>query len=113
MYEWKCPECKTVYESNNREFGPDCCSVPTRRYYGSVQLGVSTFKPHFNHAVGEYVSSSRHFDDALKRAGEVAGSEYTRLDPGDQPRPTTDDHIFDTQAKTIRDRGIDPASLVR
>lgn len=104
--------CKTVYESNNREIGPDCCSLPTKRYYGSVQLGRSPFKPHFNHAVGAHVSSSREFDEVLKIRGEAAGSDYTRIDPGEAPTPSSDTEIIETQARTIRDRNIDPASLV-
>lgn len=121
IFEWKCPRCATIWQNHSREEAPRCdCArvdgtldIVCKRFYGSVQVGVSAFKPHFNHAVGEHVSSSRQFDEALRRAGDAAGSEYTRIDPGESPRPTEDDHIFDTQMKTITDRKIDPRSLVQ
>lgn len=84
-----------------------------RRDYSSVQIGVRNFRPHFNHAVGSYVSSSREFDEQLKIAGEKVGTTYTRVDPGDVPQPNLDTDILETQAKTIRDRNIDPLSLTK
>lgn len=65
--------------------------------------------PHFNHAVGEFVSNARQFDDALKRKAEQntirTGAEhsYVRVDPGDVPRPTEATEAFEAREKTIRD----------
>lgn len=114
MYAYKCRICGARFDSTSRFIRqcPECLNSNVGRDFTSVQIGQSGFRPHFNHAVGSYVTSSRHFDEQLKIKAEIAGSEFTRVDPGDQPRPTQDDHIFDTQMKTIRDKGIDPASLV-
>lgn len=67
---------------------------------------TGTFQAHFNHSIGQWVTSSRDFDEKLKIVGEQNGSQLTRIDPGDQPRPTTDDGIFDTQARTLREKGF-------
>jgi hypothetical protein len=58
------------------------------------------------------VDSPRQFDDMLKLRGEESGSTYTRVDPGDVPQPTVDDQILETQARTIRDKRINPEDLV-
>ena len=114
MYAYKCNVCGAKVDSSSRNLTtcPECLSMALRRDYSSVQMGTRSFRPHFNHAVGSFVQTSREFDEQLKIAGEMAGTSYTRIDPGDMPRPTTDDAIFDTQAKTIRDKGIDPTTLV-
>lgn len=75
-------------------------------------MGVGAFRPHFNHAVGGYVTSSREFDNLLKLKAEQAGTTYTRVDPGDVPQPTHDTEVLDTQAKTIHDKRINPKDLV-
>jgi len=82
-----------------------------RRDYSSVQIGRPAFQPHFNHAVGAYVRSDREFNDLLRSRGDEAQTVYTRVDPGDVPQPTVDDHILDEQAKIIHDKGIDPTCL--
>ena len=76
------------------------------RDYSSVHFGPGSFTPHFNHSVGAYVRNSRDFDEKLKIAGEKAGSTFTRLEPGEMPRPTKDDAIFETQAKLLHDKGF-------
>lgn len=114
VFSYKCRNCGHKWDATSRALTncPACLSNNIGRDFSSVRIGSNTFQPHFNHAVGAYVSSSREFDDMLKIRGEEAGSDYTRIDPGDMPRPTKDDHIFDTQAKTIRDRNINPADLI-
>jgi len=82
-----------------------------RRDYSSVQIGVGAFRPHFNHAVGSYVTTSRDFDEQLKAHSERNGAAITRVDPGDMPTPSHDTEILETQARTIRDKGINPAEL--
>lgn len=81
-----------------------------RRDYTSVQFGRA-FVPHFNHSVGAFVSSNREFNDALKARGDEHGTTYTRVDPGDAPTPSRDTEILESQARTIRDKGINPAEL--
>lgn len=50
---------------------------------------TSTFRPHFNAAVGQYVSSDRQFRDALRRGSDMqserTGMEhrYVPIDPRD------------------------------
>lgn len=114
IYAFKCRSCGERFDRMTREVAfdcPACGSIEVRRDYSTVQLGVSAFKPHFNHAVGAYVDSSRKFDDLLKIRGEEAGSTFSRIDPGEAPTPSTDTQIFETQAKTIRDRGLNPSDL--
>jgi hypothetical protein len=88
-----------------------CLFDDVGRDYSSIQFSANPFQPHFNHAVGAYVHSNREFNDLLSVRAEEAGTTYARVDPGDVPRPTLDDHIFDTQAKTIHDKRIDISDL--
>lgn len=115
MYAFKCKGCGERFDRLTREVAfdcPSCGGVEVKRDYSTVQLAVSAFKPHFNHAVGAHVSSSRQFDDLLKVRGEEAGSTFSRIDPGEAPTPSSDTEILETQARTIRDRNIDPRTLV-
>lgn len=113
MYAYKCRVCGACVDSTSRNLTtcPECLSMALRRDYTSVQVGMGAFRPHFNHAVGAYVSSSRQFDDLLKAHSESNGSELTRVDPGDVPTPSHDTEILETQARTIRDKNINPAEL--
>ena len=114
MYSYKCNVCGARFDGTSRFLNqcPECLNREVRRDYSTVQIGVRAFKPHFNHAVGSYVSTSKEFDQLLRLKAEQAQSTYTRLDPGDTPTPTVDTQIFDDQMKTITDRGINPSTLV-
>jgi putative FmdB family regulatory protein len=113
IYAYKCRTCGEYFDSQSRSLTscPRCLGRDLGRDYSTVQLSVGAFRPHYNHAVGAYVSSSQHFDDLLKVRAEEAGTTFVRTDPGDVPRPTVDDQAFDTQARTIRDRNINPKDL--
>lgn len=75
-----------------------------------VQFGASSFKPHYNHSVGKWVSSDQHFRDELKRAGEHT-SQVLGMDTDYQPRYPGDlgtdapfkssDHVLETRARNI------------
>lgn len=111
IYVYRCRECQTVIELPARADSTTCpaCGCRAGRDYSSVQFNQAAVKPHFNHAVGDWVTSSRDFDEKLKMAGERAGTTYTRIDPGDSPSPggTADEQaILETQAKTLRDKGL-------
>lgn len=117
-YGYRCRECGTPRDSQLRDDTQPCdCGGVSRRDFSSVRFGVSAFQPHFNHAVGAYVNSDREFSDMLKIRAEQntvrTGAEhsYVRVDPGDLPTPTKDDHMFETQAKTIADKGINLADI--
>jgi len=114
MYAHRCVICGARIDSSSRELVacPECGSTAVRRDYTSVQIACRPFRPHFNHAVGAYVTSARQFDDLLKTRGDEAGATYTRLDPGDVAPPTDSTDILETQARIIHDTGIDPSSLV-
>jgi len=114
MFAYKCNVCGARIDSTSRSLTtcPECLNMALRRDYSSVQIGTRAFKPHFNHAVGAYVRTDREFDDLLRIRGDKAGSSYTRVDPGDVPTPSADDYILDDQARTIRDKNIDPTTLV-
>lgn len=93
----------------NTHWDPDTC-------YGcklsTLQLSPTpAFAPHFNHAVGKYVTSDRHFRDELSRASERA-SETLGIDhnfearyPGDIPAPPHSgaDGVLDTRAKNLQE----------
>lgn len=113
MYAYKCRVCGAVVDSTSRNLTtcPECLSMALRRDYTSVQMGMGAFRPHFNHAVGAYVETSKQFDDLLKYHSERNGSQLTRIDPGDAPTPHKDTEILETQARTIRDKNINPAEL--
>lgn len=112
IYAYKCRVCGARVESTSRSLTtcPECLSS-LGRDYSSVQIGVRAFKPHYNHAVGSFVSSSKDFDQQLRIKAEQAGSSYTRVDPGDAPTPSTDTEILETQMRTITDRQINPSTL--
>jgi hypothetical protein len=114
MFAYKCRLCGTRVESSSRSLTscPNCLGS-LGRDYSSVQFGRPAFRPHFNHAVGAYVESSQQFDDLLAHHSERNGSPITRVDPGDVPEPKRDTDILDAQARTIRDRNINPLSLVK
>lgn len=110
-YGYRCRDCGAERVSLSREDIQSCsCGGVSKRDYSTIQLGSSSFKPHFNHAVGAFVSNSRQFDDLLKLRSEQnslrTGTDhnYTRIDPGESPRPTADDHIFEVQEKAWRDK---------
>ena len=92
-----------------------CCGTLMARDYSSVQLAHDAFTPHFNYATGQYVRTKRDFIDALKH-GSDANSRATGIDhnytpvyPGDVPRPTVADDVFETREKALRD-GVYPAA---
>lgn len=110
LYSWKCKSCGRDYDLPRRELvdGDKCnCGGELRRNYATVQLnGRPAFQPHFNHAVGQWVESKSQFESELKRGAEKAGSnEYVPIYPGDIPRPTKDDHVFDDTARKLHDSG--------
>lgn len=105
MYEYRCKDCGQVLDTNIRQDAISCgCGGLLRRVWSvNRKRGL---EPHFNHALGQIVKSDHDFDEKLKIAGDRAGTTFSRLDPGDSPRPTSDDHIFDTQMKTLTDKGF-------
>lgn len=71
-----------------------------KRFQFSTPSPRIQFQPHFNYSVGQYVTSNRSFDEALKRKGDEASNhtgvhhDYIRLDPdssGKQQAGVTDD----------------------
>jgi len=114
VYSYKCRDCGARFDYTSRFINqcPECLNRNVGRDYSTVQIGQSAFQPHFNHAVGSYVTSSRHFDDMLKIRGEQNGSELTRIDPGEVDAIRSHDDILDTQMRTIVDNKINPADLV-
>lgn len=112
VYAFRCKDCGTRADAETRDPIPCSCGALMKRDWGSVQLSVPTFKPHFNHAVGEYVTSNAHFNDMLKLKGEKAGSNFVRVDPGDMAEPTKGTEIFETRDKLMRDNNVRPESLV-
>lgn len=113
MFSYKCNVCGARIDSSSRNLTtcPECLSMALRRDYASVQVGARAFRPHFNHAVGAYVETSRQFDEQLKAHSERHGAAITRVDPGDVSTPSRDTEILETQARTIHDKRINPAEL--
>lgn len=105
MYEYECKSCGQVLDTNIRQdaIGCGCGGRLQRRWSVNRSKGVPA---HYNFSLGQYVKSDRDFDEKLKIAGETAGTTFSRLDPGDAPRPSTDDGIFDTQMRTLTDKGF-------
>jgi len=75
-------------------YSPDGC-------YGckvlTIQFGPPNFQPHYNYAVGRYVTSWADFNDALKRHSEEAQSDYAPMHPADirasHPPDTAPSHL--------------------
>lgn len=72
LYEWKCKRCGTISTSMVYGEKPDCqlCGNTVEQRIYSFFAPVS-FQPHWNSAVGAYVTSQRDFDDKLKALGEA------------------------------------------
>lgn len=116
IYEWKCRSCGVVIENDIADSSTRVicsCGSEMKRLYTSVQINASSpFQPHFNHSVGEFVSSRRDFENQLKRKSEQQ-SERTGIDhnyqpvlPGDMPQPKKDDAIFEERNKHVRDKNL-------
>src|SRR4051812_21564319 len=111
LFSYKCVDCGYLFDLTVNDPPVVCvrCDGWAKRDYSTVQLSRPTFVPHFNHTVGEHVSSSRDFDNALKRKSEEQSERtgmdhsYARLDPGDMPQPTGESEIYETRGKFLRD----------
>lgn len=65
-------------------YDPDRC-FGCRIKSVSFPANNPTFAPHYNHAVGRWVTSDRDFRDALKQASD-ANSEATGMEHNYEPR---------------------------
>lgn len=86
LYEYACRRCGHSEDRLQRDLTLTCpeCNSPLYRQWGfNVKDG---FQPHFNHSIGQYVTSKQQFLDGLKRGGDKAGSTYTMVEHGDLPR---------------------------
>lgn len=109
IYEYRCTNCGASTDSTSRNIThpSNCCQAPLRRKF-SVNV-ASTFKPHFNNAVGQYVRNEQEFRDALKRGSEQqserTGMEhnYTPIDPRDM-KPAGDGSGAEESAKAWHDK---------
>jgi len=90
------------------QHGQDCFGCRVR----TVQLAPSrAFQPHYNHAVGQYVSTDSEFRDALKRCSDRSTAEtgiphdFQPRYPGDIPAPPyrEADGVLDTRARNLSD----------
>lgn len=76
VYEWRCGECGTAYQSQ-RALGdlapPTCptCNIPVRRRYSRIAVKQS-MPEHFNSSTGAVVRNERQFRDQLKVQSEQA-----------------------------------------
>lgn len=122
IYGYRCRECGEERESTRRDDSQPCrCGGVSRRQF-SVNVAGMSFQPHFNHSVGAFVNSSRHFDDVLKRRSEEnslrtgVDHNYTRID-GDEAKSmkavgATDEGLEHTK-KVRRDTGLDAPSTTK
>jgi hypothetical protein len=108
-YTFRCDVCGwTTHQYTVAEIGGvidyPClhCGGPLRRIISSFGIKTS-FQPHFNYSVGEYVQSDSHFRDALKRCAEEqylqtgSSSDYTYVDGADiSSMGVTDDGMEET-----------------
>jgi hypothetical protein len=108
-YPYRCRSCGRTQDSSERTAAILCvCGDAMIRDYRSVTLRPPVFRPHWNHAVGRYVETSRDFDEALRRGAEEQNTTYTRIDPGDYESitPSGDTQSIEDQAKAHRDVGL-------
>ena len=107
IYLYDCPEGHWI-ESWQRADNLLCpIHLATAQRKWSVNQKHDVAGEHYNFALGQYVKSDRDFDEKLKIANDTNGTRIVRVDPGDVPRPDTGDggEIFDTQMRTLTDRG--------
>ena len=104
IYEYLCRNCGRRKETQSRV--PDVCvcgNVYRRVYYCNP---MAAFQPHFNHSVGEYVTSKQDFMDVLKRKSDEASTtgvehNYQYVDPAD------------TRALGVTDEGLNETAKRR
>lgn len=108
-YEFKCHSCLSTYDAFRtvlqRNDAPECptCGGPTQRIIGRVNFARSTVQsePHFNHVLGQVVSSTKDFEEKLHKMNEENGTHYVVADPNDPSVHATDDGMYETEkAKT-------------
>jgi hypothetical protein len=94
--------------------GPDCfgCRVKTVQF-----RATPAFQPHFNHSVGQFVSTDREYRDALKRCAEDQSArtgidaDYQPRYPGDTERPDTTPTEKLRHDNAVRARTIEPTRI--
>lgn len=103
LYEYACRTCGHSEDRLQRDLSITCpdCSSPLYRQWGFNT--AESFQPHFNHAVGQFVSSKQEFKDALSRGGDSHNTTYSMVEAGDMPRT---EHGMEETAKFKRDAGI-------
>ena len=103
LYAYLCDSCGS-FDSQHRSNYALCpaCGLSSRRNWAFRRAGTS-FRPHFNHAVGEYVESDHQFREALKRSGGEASTSYTPVYPGDIS-PRGDTEVLERQARHWHDK---------
>lgn len=87
VHRWRCRNCNTRIDAPGTLPCPVCGLIMTKDWTAIQIRPTPAFQPHFNHAVGKYVSNSREFDEALRRGSEAQNTTYSRIDPGDYPDP--------------------------
>lgn len=74
QYNYRCSRCNRLFASTVRADAitcQDCQGQATRKFSFYIAGGL---QEHFNTAVGEYVSTRRQMEDALKRKSEEASA---------------------------------------
>lgn len=110
VYAFICRNCRVTIDAPG-ELPCPVCGVVMKKDWGQVQLrGAPAFQPHFNHSVGRFVTSSRDFDEALRRGAEEQNTTYARIDPGDYRsiEPTKETEALELSARIRRDTGQAP-----
>jgi putative FmdB family regulatory protein len=115
LYEYKCRNCGNI-DSTLTHRGDSMGACPrcqdgqlTRLFSIAVQRPMHE---HFNHTVGQVVSSNRQFDNLLKQksdeATERTGIEhrFVRHDPGDAKAIGVTDAGLDDSNKARRAQGL-------
>lgn len=110
IYEFRCRECGNARESQSREILPCRCGGVLRRVFHCNF--PSSFKPHFNHSVGQYVDSEQHFRDILKHTSERESARQgvdvnlVPVDPADKKGLGVTDEGMEATMKRHRDTGL-------
>lgn len=108
VFDFQCVECGKVLEHNYSTY-PYPCSLCSGRMKRKFQVAIKkTFTPHYNSAVGKYISNEHEFREELRRksdeTSESSGTEhnYTMVDLRDKPGVTEDAADAIEQGNRIR-----------
>lgn len=118
-YTYRCEPCLTNYDliqkMADRRLCPPCpqCGGSTLLTISGVRFLRSTAQsePHFSHATGQVVTSTRDLEEQLKAMNDEKGTHYVLADPNDKEYFGVTDEGMDATERRQTDTGERESTL--